>query len=484
MNQTLVEPGLHAHVRVDATAQQPAGGGHDLALQISDSQPGGQDEGVLVGLNGSRPADAPDRIAIVVHLGELGQKSLGIAIAFRLIRTGPPPLAQPHRFELGFAQPLFPAGLGPIPVGTRLVVEFAQGSLPLLQQLLGLPQLGFHALRHDAQQGLRLGPVGQRVARQLIEEGKHPVEVPRGQRVVFVVVTLRARERQAQPDRGRGADALGGVTQPVFLGVRAHLGGRRAVAQEGGGHQLPLAGLGQQVPGQLLGRELIERQVAIEGVDDVVPVGVHLAEIIIVIAIRIRVARQIEPVLGHPFSECRSGQQPVHHALVCRRGGVGEEGVHLRRRRWQPGEIVTHAPQQSDRTGLRSRCPAALLQGGQNEVVHLVARPARLLHHRQQRLTGRRPGPARCPCRPFRHPTPQQVNLRRSQWFAALRRRHHFQCIRRGDAPDQHALRELAGHDHLATVLGCAQNPFPRVEPQTTLALRPVRPMTRETVIR
>ena len=73
---------------------------------------------------------------------------------------------------------------------------------------------------------------------------------------------------------------------------------------------------GQQVAGQLLDRELVERQVAVERVDDPVAVGPHLAVVVEVDAVRVGVAGRVEPVAAAMLAPVRRRQQLVDELLV------------------------------------------------------------------------------------------------------------------------------------------------------------------------
>ena len=63
--------------------------------------------------------------------------------------------------------------------------------------------------------------------------------------------------------------------------------------------------LRQQIAGQLLNRELIERQVAIEAVDNPLPPASHVATVVDVIAVRVGKACRVEPFERHPFAVMR-----------------------------------------------------------------------------------------------------------------------------------------------------------------------------------
>src|SRR5262249_47355359 len=104
-------------------------------------------------------------------------------------------------------------------------------------------------------------------------------------------------------------------------------------------------GVGQEVACKLLRREAVERQIAVEGIDDIVPVTPERAGIVAVVAHAVRVANQVQPVHGHTLTEMRRGKQPAPLAPVGARRVGGEESSHFLRSRWQAGKVEAYAPQ-------------------------------------------------------------------------------------------------------------------------------------------
>jgi hypothetical protein len=84
-------------------------------------------------------------------------------------------------------------------------------------------------------------------------------------------------ERQAQEHRPGRRRAVDRVLDQVLLGDRAALVGHDVVAQETGRDLLRVGGVGQQVAGQLLGQEPVERHVLAVGLEHPVAPQPHLA---------------------------------------------------------------------------------------------------------------------------------------------------------------------------------------------------------------
>ena len=112
-----------------------------------------------------------------------------------------------------------------------------------------------------------------------------------------------------------------GTTPPSW---RLHV-----VAVEPGGEPLLLGRLRQQVAGELPGDEAIERQVPVERRNHPVAPRPHLAHAIVLIAVRVGVARDVEPFGGHLLAVGGGGEQAIDDFLVRVRGAIGDEGVDL-----------------------------------------------------------------------------------------------------------------------------------------------------------
>ena len=160
------------------------------------------------------------------------------------------------------------------PIVTQRLQPVAQ-----LRTLLLLP--GRRHLEHDLVLGL--------------EERDQPVVVALGDRIVLVVMATRTPEGAAEPD---GRRRVGAVEQPLpaRLGrVDAALVVQHRVAVKARRDARALVGVRQQVAGQLLDREAIERQIAVERIDDPVAPLPHRPRAVEVVAVGVGIAREIEP---------------------------------------------------------------------------------------------------------------------------------------------------------------------------------------------
>ena len=110
--------------------------------------------------------------------------------------------------------------------------------------------------------------------------------------------------------------------------------------------------VGQQVPGDLLDRELVERFIAIEGVNDVISVRKNVLILVPMIAHSIGKSHHVQPRHRHALAELRQTQEPIHLPFVSIRGCVAQKGPHFLGRRRQTDQIQAYTAQQRAFVGL------------------------------------------------------------------------------------------------------------------------------------
>ena len=88
---------------------------------------------------------------------------------------------------------------------------------------------------------------------------------------------------------------------------------------EARGHQLVSRRLGIQIAGQLVTREVVVGQVVIEGSNHPVAIGRHLAIVIVVDAVGVGEAHQVQPIAGHVLAVVWTIEQSVHDFAI----GIG-----------------------------------------------------------------------------------------------------------------------------------------------------------------
>ena len=110
-----------------------------------------------------------------------------------------------------------------------------------------------------------------------------------------------------------------------------------------------------EVARQLQDRELIERQVAIEGAHHPLPVGPHFAKVVDVDAVRVGVSRVVKPVAAAMFAPFEACEQRIDEPFVRVGGGVGDEGIDHRGVRGQSGEVERDPSGDGAAIGFRGR---------------------------------------------------------------------------------------------------------------------------------
>ena len=222
--------------------------------------------------------------------------------------------------------------------------------------LQGVPARAVPVAGHE-QDGRRVLHVPvHRILRRVIEERTHGVEVLGSDRIEFVIVAHRAAGGEAHEDLAGRLCAVAGVEHEILLGDRAAFIGGDIAAIEAGRDLLIQCGVRQQIAGELLNGELIERQVAVEGADDPLAVVPHLAVVVEMNAVRVRIARGIQPVARAVLAVMRGRHELVEIALVGIRRVVVHKLLHQRRLRRQAGDIERCAPRQRAAVRFRIRC--------------------------------------------------------------------------------------------------------------------------------
>ena len=137
---------------------------------------------------------------------------------------------------------------------------------------------------------------------EIIEEGIHLVEVLLGDGVVFVVVADGASHGEAHEGGANRGYAVNDVFEVALLGKGGPAVDDEVKAVEAGGDELFLCGFFVEVAGDLEFGELIVGEVFVEGLNDPVAVRGVIAEVVVVVAVGVGDADEIEPILRHMFA--------------------------------------------------------------------------------------------------------------------------------------------------------------------------------------
>ena len=102
-------------------------------------------------------------------------------------------------------------------------------------------------------------------------------------------------------------------------------------------------GVRKHVARDLLDREPVEGHVRVEGVDHPVAVGPDRAAVVLLVAVGVGVAREVEPVARPALAVVRRGEQAIDEPFVGVGTFVGQKRVDLRGRRRQAGQVERDA---------------------------------------------------------------------------------------------------------------------------------------------
>ena len=131
-----------------------------------------------------------------------------------------------------------------------------------------------------------------------------------------MIVALSTADAEAEPDGAGGGHAVEDAVDPELFLVDAALLIDLRVAMKAGGDDLALAGLRQEIAGELLDGELVEGHVRIERIDHPVAEFPNLARRVDGVAVRVRVTRLIQPPAAPAFAIVLAGEQAVHERTI------------------------------------------------------------------------------------------------------------------------------------------------------------------------
>ena len=297
-----------------------------------------------------------------------------------------------------------------------------------------------------------------------------------------MIVAARASHGQAHEHVGGGIHAVGHILHLILFGNRAAFVVDDVVAIKSAGQFLLDGGVGDQVAGQLLDAEAVERHVAIEGVDHPLAPLPHTALGIDVVAVSVGIARQIEPLHRHALAELRQGQQAVHLLLIGVGGFVGEEGVYFGGCGRQAGEVEAQASQQGGAVGLGGGLEPLAFEALQHQAIDRIARPLLITDGGHRGALRRHERPVPLPLGALLDPFAHGGDLRFGERGARLLRRHAAGRRSGADAPQESALRGVARRDD-AIAAAVGEQALLGIEAQVRHAMLVVGPVAGETVV-
>ena len=133
---------------------------------------------------------------------------------------------------------------------------------------------------------------------------------------------------------------------------------------------------------------------------------------------------------------------------------IRQKDVHFLRSRRQTRQVKRCAAADGGFISFRRGFNRLFFQSSKDKVIDLIPRPFRILNLRHRGPLGFDVGPVLLPFGSLGNPAREQVDLRGSQFFARIRRRHQFLRVLVGDAFDQFALGNISRDDSEVAGLG------------------------------
>ncbi len=237
-------------------------------------------------------------------------------------------------------------------------------------------------------------------------------------------------------------------------------------------HELVLGGLGQQVARDLLHDEPVERHVVVQRLDDPVAVAPDRSRPVDRVAVRVGVARDVEPVPAPALAVMRRLEQALHQPAVRAGLRVARERANLLGRREQARQIQASPADERSTVRFRRGLQASLVEPRQHESIDGVGRSTRVPHGRRlgplygaerpERLGADGIGAALAPRGAVADPLADRLHLMRLQ----RARRRHLQGAGPLDGRQQDAVLRAARHDRRAPRTAL-QRRFPGRERET-----------------
>ena len=299
----------------------------------------------------------------------------------------------------------------------------------------------------------------------IVEEGEEAVVFLLLDGVELVVVALGAADGQAEPDVAGGGHAVEDAVDAELFLVDAALLVDLRVAMETGGDALGLGRVRQEVAGELLDGELIKGHVLIECPDHPVAEFPDLARRINGIAVRVGVARLVQPPAAPALSMVRACEQTFDQRLIrcvgvrCR---LPHKGLHLGGDWWQAGQVERDTANERVRVGERRRFQALCREPVLNETIDGMRRA---FEGRGCRAFRRFEGPVTLVGRALLDPGFQNLALPGAErCLVGLGRRHDVVLVIADDARPHVGLGQVS-RDDAARAFTVLRGTLKRVEP-------------------
>ena len=302
----------------------------------------------------------------------------------------------------------------------------------------------------------------------VVEEGEQAEILLVRERIELVGVALGTLGGDPQHCLAEAVDPIKHLDHPELLRNDRPFLVEHAVAKESGGHDLILRGIREQVAGHLLDHEAVVRKIAIDRPDHPVAPGPLLPRRILLVAVGVGIARQIEPVAGPLLAVALTGEELFDRGVVA----VAEIRGHVVCRGWQPHEVEPQPPAEDRRIGRGRRLEADRRKFGADEGIDRVG--GRRRHLRDGRLLRAHKGPVGGVGSAGIDPPLEERLVGIAEGLLRLRRRHDRGGIGRADPVDDEALGPLPRQNSRGPRIAPGKGPVARVEAEAGLTRRAV----------
>ncbi len=246
-----------------------------------------------------------------------------------------------------------------------------------------------------------LGPLGTKVFQDVraVEDAGEGVVVLLRDRVELVVVAAGTTEREAEERLAHGVDlVVHHVADDLLLvGVAAVPDAVREKRRgdQSGRIDLSSVGVRHQISGDLMDDELVEREVAVEGIDDPVAIAPGLGQLatggagLRVGVVVVGIAGHVEPVPRPALAIGRRGQEPIDDLLERRGRTIGNERRDLFRGWREAGQVERGATDPGPPVRRMGGCDPLRPRRVQEEGIDLIGHVVRTVRQAEAARSGR-----------------------------------------------------------------------------------------------
>ena len=266
-----------------------------------------------------------------------------------------------------------------------------------------------------------------------------------------MVVAARTLHRQAHEAVASGHHTVVDAVLPELLRDRATLEGHAMDPVESRRHALVLGRVREQVPGELLGQELVVRLILVESLQHPIAPRPGEHRLVARVAPGVGIAGKVEPADRQMFAVTGRSQHRVDALLIGVGRLIGQEGRHFIVGGRQARQGERRPTEQGGPIGGGGRLETGFGRLGGDECIERISHPPGSDDRRRRLGLRAHESPVGVILGALFHPADQDVFLRLGERAMQLGRRHHVFLIFAQDALHQRAVLEISWCDrHIA----------------------------------